>query len=163
LAAINPLPAIPALPGARIDLIASDWAAQVFDFLFAAEWRPGEIIHICAGPQNSLTVGELFALSFDQLGLVQRKPKLITEDEFGADAGTILGTASRRHMWQSLRRFLPHMNVDQTFECGRVKKAVASHRDLQLPDSRSLIRSVLSYCIATGWNRLCSGQLSTTA
>ena len=115
LAAINPLCAIPAARAAKIDLIASDWAARVFDFLFAAHWQPREIRHICAGPPNSLTVGELFELCFDLLGLGERKPKILTEVDFNASAAMILSTPSRREMWRSLTRFLPHMSVDQTF------------------------------------------------
>jgi nucleoside-diphosphate-sugar epimerase len=163
LAAINPLPSIPALARAKIDLIASDWAARVFDFMFAAQWQPNKILHICAGPQNSLTIGELFELSFDLLGLAERKPKILTQEEFNANAASILSTASRGHMWQSLTRFLPHINVDQTFECTRVTEAIAGHSQLELPDSKSLFRDALSYCMATNWNQFSSAQLSTTA
>ncbi len=52
----------------------------MFEFLFSARWQPGKIFHICAGQQNSLTVGELFELSFDLLGLAERKPKILTEN-----------------------------------------------------------------------------------
>src|SRR4051794_3669442 len=102
LAAKNPLRAIPALPEAKIDLIASDWAGRVFDFVLADQWRPGKIFHLCAGPLHSLNVDELFSLTFDLLGLSATRPKIVTQDEFDRHASEILFTASRKQMWQSL-------------------------------------------------------------
>ncbi|MFL6417491.1 MAG: SDR family oxidoreductase, partial [Bryobacteraceae bacterium] len=87
LAANNPLRSIPALPTARIDLIASDWAARVFDFLFADHWRPGNIFHLCAGLEHSLTIDELFGLTFDLLGASGTRPTIVTQREFDRHAG----------------------------------------------------------------------------
>ncbi|MFL6449564.1 MAG: SDR family oxidoreductase [Bryobacteraceae bacterium] len=163
LAAVNPLRAIPALPEAKIDLIASDWAARIFDFLFANRWRPGEIFHLCAGPEHSLRVDELFAMTFDLLGMSARRPRIVTQDDFDTHTSEILSTPSRKQMWQSLSRFLPHMGVDQTFHCTRLNEAIAGRDDLRRPDSRWLFRHALSYCIRTRWNQPCSTQLATTA
>lgn len=159
LAAVNPLQAIPALPNAKIDLIASDWAARVFDFLFAERWEPGRIVHICAGPQNSLTVGELFEMTFDVLGFAQR-PEILSEEEFESRAANILSTASRKQMWQSLSQFFPHMNIDQTFECTYLSEAIRNRDDLQLPGVRMMFRDALLYCVATHWGQCNPAPLS---
>jgi len=158
LAATNPLRAIPALPEAKIDLIDSDWAGRIFDFLFADRWRPGKIFHLCAGRQHSLRIDELFALTFDLLGLSATRPKIVTQDEFDRHASDVLSTPSRKQMWQSLTKFLPHMNVDQTFDCTRLNEALAHCDKLQRPDSRSLFQNALSYCIETRRTR--SAQLN---
>jgi nucleoside-diphosphate-sugar epimerase len=163
LAAANPLRAIPALPEAKMDLIASDWAARTFDFLFAEHWLPGEIVQICAGAEHSLRVDELFALTFDLLGISGTRPRIVTQDEFDRHVGDILSTSSRRQMWQSLTHFLPHMKVDQTFDCTRLNEAIAGRKDLQRPDPRWLFRQALSYSIRTRTNQPCSTQLATTA
>jgi thioester reductase-like protein len=163
LAATNPLRAIPALPDARIDLIASDWAGRVFDFLFVDQWRPGNIFHLCAGPQHSLQVDELFTMTFDLLGLSATRPAIVTQDEFDRHARHILSTPSRKQMWRSLAHFLPHMEVDQAFHCTRLDEAIAGCNRMQRPDARSLFRDALSYCIETEWNQLRSTQLATTA
>ncbi len=163
LAAVNPLRAIPALPEAKIDLIASDWAARVFDFLFADKWQPGKIFHVCAGPEHSLRVDELFALTFDLLGLSAKRPTIVTQTEFDRRASEILSTPSRKEMWQSLSHFLPQVRVDQTFYCTRLNEAIAGRDELRRPDSRWLFRHALSYCIRTRWNQLDSTQLATTA
>ena len=163
LAATNPLRMIPALPEAKIDLIASDWAARTFDSLLADQWRPGTISHLCAGSQHSLRVDELFALTFDLLGLSATRPKIVTQEEFDSHANDILSMPSKKRMWQSLTNFLPHMRVDQTFDCTRLNDAIAGCDKLRRPDSRSLFRHALSYCIQTRWNQLCSTQLATTA
>jgi nucleoside-diphosphate-sugar epimerase len=63
LALNNPLHMIPANPEAPIDLILSDWATRVFTCLFEEYFAPGEIVHICAGREGSLTVGELFDIT----------------------------------------------------------------------------------------------------
>ena len=160
LAAANPLQAIPALPSAKVDLIASDWAAQIFDFLFEERWKSGRIFHICAGSKNSLTVAELFDLTFHILGLTEKRPEILSQDEFNQTAASILSTPSRRRMWQSLSHFLPHMNVDQTFACTRLTEAILHRDDLQPPDARSMFRDTLSYCMATQWGQLVSPHVS---
>jgi nucleoside-diphosphate-sugar epimerase len=160
LAAVNPLQAIPALPSAKIDLIASDWGARIFDFLFAERWEPGQIVHICAGPQNSLTVGELFEMTFDVLGSAKKRPEIISQEEFESRTASILSTASRKRMWQSLSQFIPHMNIDQTFECTRLSEAIRYRPELRLPDVRSMFRNALLYCVATHWGQRYPAQLS---
>lgn len=162
LAAVNPLPAIPALAGAKVDLIASDWAAQVFELLFAEHWRAGEIVHVCAGPAKALTVGELFELSFDLLGHAERRPRIVSDADFEENAAAILSTPSRRQMWQSLASFLPHMKVEQSFACDRLAGAIADRREFGVPDPALLVRDVLSYCVRTRWRQMRSAELATT-
>jgi len=157
LAAVNPLQAIPALASAKIDLITSDWAARIFDFLFAERWEPGRIVRICAGPQNSVTVDELFEITFDVLGLAKKRPAILSQEEFESRAASILCTASRKQMWQSLSQFFPHINIDQTFECTRLSDAIRYRPDLQPADARSMFRDALLYCIATRWGQ-CDGR-----
>ncbi len=72
LALNNPLHMIPANPEAPIDLILSDWATRVFDCLFEEHFEPGEIVHICAGREGSLTVGELFDITCASLSHKRR-------------------------------------------------------------------------------------------
>ena len=54
-------------------------------------------------------------------------------------------------MWQSLSQFLPHMNVDQTFDCTRLAETTRLREDLKLPDMRQTFRDVLAYCVASRW------------
>jgi len=151
LALANPLRTIPALRDAKVDLILSDWAARVFAFLFEDQWKPGEIFHICTGPGRSLTVGELFDLTFDVFTDAGARPDIVSVEEFNRRADAILTTPSRKQMWQSLSQFLPHMNVDQSFECSKLTEATRLREDLQLPDMRPMFQQVLSYCVASGW------------
>jgi hypothetical protein len=102
-------------------------------------------------------------LTFDFLGLSATRPKIVTQEEFDSHANDILSMPSKKRMWQSLTNFLPHMRVDQTFDCTRLNDAIAGCDKLRRPDSRSLFRHALSYCIETRWNQLCSTQLATTA
>jgi nucleoside-diphosphate-sugar epimerase len=151
LALVNPLRTIPALRDAKVDLIPSDWAAQIFDVFFEQQWKPGEIIHICAGPENSLTVGELFDLTFDLFSHAGNRPEIVSLQEFNEMADAVLTTPSRRQMWQSLSHFLPHMNIDQTFDCSRLTESTRFREDLKLPDMRRMFRDVLTYCLASSW------------
>lgn len=151
LASVNPLRMIPAQRHARIDLIPSDWAALAFDRLFEERWRAGEIIHICAGPEHSLTVDDLFKLTFDSFRAPGGRPDIVTLDEFNSKAESILTTPSRKQMWQSLSSFLPHMNVDQTFERSKVSDLARGVRELDLPDTRRMFVDMLSYCVASDW------------
>jgi long-chain acyl-CoA synthetase len=151
LALVNPLQTIPALRDAKVDLIPSDWAARIFDLLFEEHWKPGEIVHICAGRENSLTVGELFDITFDFFANAGSRPEIVSLHEFNKIADAILTTPSRRQMWQSLSQFLPHMNVDQTFDCTRLTEITRLREDLNFPDMRQTFRDVLAYCIASSW------------
>ena len=151
LALANPLRTIPALRDAKVDLILSDWAARVFAFLFEEQWKPGEIVHVCAGPERSLTVGELFDLTFDVFTDAGARPDIVSVEEFDRRADAILTTPSRRQMWQSLSQFLPHMNVDQSFDCGKLTESTRLREDLRLPDMRRVFLEVLSYCVLSGW------------
>jgi hypothetical protein len=74
-------------------------------------------------------------------------------DEFNRMADAILTTPSRRQMWDRLSQFVPHMNVEQTFERGRLTKATQIRENLKLPDMRAMFCELLSYCIASHWGR----------
>ena len=161
LARVNPLHAIPAIRDARIDLIPSDWAAHVFDTLFEERFEPSQIVHICAGPERSLTVSELFDLTFDVFGRHRKRPRIISLEELNESAHCILTTPSRRQMWQSLSHFLPHMNVMQTFDTYTLSNAASHCKSLGLPDMRSVVLDVLHYCLATDWGAHEARQIQT--
>jgi nucleoside-diphosphate-sugar epimerase len=150
LAQANPLDMIPADPHAPVDLVTSDWAACVFDRLFEEHFHPGEIVHICAGREHSLTVGELVEITFGCLAAESCRPRIVDQQYFDHHVSAILKTASRRQMWQSLSRFLPQMNVSQTFAAAKLH-ARLGREGLEPPCMRSVLPKVLSYCLASNW------------
>jgi nucleoside-diphosphate-sugar epimerase len=151
LALVNPLHMVPADPDARIDLILSDWAAHAFELLFEDHFRPGEFVHICAGRERSLTVGELFETTFDSLSMKGKRPSLVDQRYFDRHSNSILSTPSRRQMWRSLTHFLPHMNVAQSFDTAKLRLRLRGREELKLPEMRGVLPKVLSYCLSTNW------------
>ena len=151
LALRNPLRMIPAVAEAPVDLILSDWAARVFDVLFGEFFLPGEIVHICAGREGSLSVSELFDMTFDGLPVKGKRPEIVDRSYFDGHLESILTTASRRKMWQSLSQFLPHLNLLQTFDTQKLRLRTNEREELRLPPMRLIFPKMLSYCLATNW------------
>ena len=151
LALHNPLHMIPADGEAKVDLILSDWASRVFCFLFEEQFQAGEIVHIAAGGEGSLSVRELLDWTFACLPVTGVRPQLVTQERFDRLAASILTTASRRHMWCRLSRFLPHMNLRQSFATDTLHERAAGRRDLERPDMRAMFPGILDYCAGSHW------------
>ncbi|MBC7927046.1 MAG: SDR family oxidoreductase, partial [Bryobacteraceae bacterium] len=62
---------LPGLPGepvrnTPVDLIASDWSADVLEFLFHQRFEEGIVYHVCAGESHSIDLPDLFELLFSE-------------------------------------------------------------------------------------------------
>lgn len=156
----NALPVIPGLPDARMDLIASDWALPALAFLFDCSFVPGSFYHVSAGPNHSLTTGEIMEA---MLALFECHPRarrwlpihlpkmvpLSRYDEF-VQEGRASGDALLREITRALGYFLPHLAIRQAFDNQKTLNALKlSH--LQLPPITSFFEKVVRYCLDTNW------------
>jgi long-chain acyl-CoA synthetase len=135
LARMNPFPAIPADPDARMDLIPSDWAAAALDHLQARAFQPGTIRHVCAGAVHSLTVRDLFEIADPK-----PRPTLVTRAEFERMAADWTGTP-RHELWRVMSRFVPHLAIRQEFR-NHATMAELESAGIALPPMRDCFRRV---------------------
>lgn len=158
LALSNQLPVIPAHENAPIDLVTSDWAVSVLDCLFAKHFTPGQILHVCAGPEQSLTAPQLIDFTFNFLeqhpatGFNRRwrRPQPVGLSEFSRYAARFLNSGSCRKLWQSLAYFLPHLAIPQAFQNTKSLALLAGQNFAAPPICQSLLK-VFAYCVETDW------------
>lgn len=138
----NPFPALPALPDARVDFIATDWAVATLHHLFERHFEAGAVFNVCAGASHSLTVREVIEAAFKRAGAPV--PDLVSAEEFErsvANAGP-----SVRELLALTRYFLPHLSISQTFDNARTLAAA----DGAIPNSRMLLDRVLAALVRAG-------------
>ncbi|MBC7924558.1 MAG: SDR family oxidoreductase, partial [Bryobacteraceae bacterium] len=108
---------LPALPGepvrnTPVDLIASDWSADVLEFLFQQRFEAGIVYHVCAGESHSIDLPDLVELLFSES---KRRPK------------------RSLHCNESLRFLLPRLTLEQTFSTRNTDVGLAGSRLLERP------------------------------
>lgn len=137
----NPLPVIPGVPEAPVDLIEGRWAALALGFLFDSDFEPGRVRHVCAGPQHSMTVDEVVRTTFEIVAEHEPVvvPTLVPIEEFesyvNGDAARKEPRIKRLADW--LSTFLPQLGIYQEFDNSRTLPLLESNR-LELPPIRDL-------------------------
>jgi long-chain acyl-CoA synthetase len=153
----NMLPVIPGLPDATMDLIASDWAVTALASLFEHGFVPGSYYHICSGPAQSLTVGEMLDAMkslFDSHPIAHRwlpirVPELVTLSRYQqfVEQSRLGGDRLLIELLRALGHFLPHLGLFQAFDNQRTMNALK----LPLPSIRTYFEKVVCYCLDTNW------------
>lgn len=155
----NPLPAIPADPDAKIDLVSSDWTISALRFLFDERFTPGRIYHLCAGVDRSWTVGELLHRIYDIFERhhvhlrLRRRPRLVQFAEFENVVKKLSNRvpAAFNEWLGALQSFLPHLSLRQQFDNSETESLIAGH--VTFPSLETYFQQVVEYCVATNWGR----------
>jgi hypothetical protein len=154
---------IPASSEARVDLAASDWAVPAIAALFDSDFVPGRFYHICAGPNQSLTIGEIIdamlAVFEKHPGarrwLPIRVPELVPlklYEQF-VESSRSSGDALLNELLKVLGYFLAHLALFQVFDNQGTLKTLAKW-GLGLPATRTYFAKVVQYCLETSWGSL---------
>ncbi|MCW5962657.1 MAG: SDR family oxidoreductase [Bryobacterales bacterium] len=155
----NPLPAIPADPEARIDLVSSDWTIAALHLLFDECFAPGRVFQLCAGPERSWTVGELLSRTYDVFERhhvhlrLRRRPRMVPYSEFErvVDKLSHRLPASFNDWLGALLTFLPHLSLQQQFDNADTERLLAGR--VPFPSLESYFQQIVEYCVATNWGR----------
>ncbi|MCU0227165.1 MAG: SDR family oxidoreductase [Bryobacterales bacterium] len=155
----NPLPAIPADPEARIDLVSSDWTIAALHLLFEECFEPGRIHQLCAGADRSWTVGELLNRTYDifekhHIHLrLKRRPRLVPYADFERVVEKMSSRlpSSFNEWLGALLSFLPHLSLRQQFENSETEALLAGR--VPFPSLDSYFLRVVEYCVSTNWGR----------
>jgi len=151
----NPFPVIPGEGNAPLDLIASDWAASALAVLYDFHFTPGRVYHVCAGPEASMSVGEILDWTFQilnerrraQAGKPAVPPRLVGLDEFERFARQQAKSAnsSVKKLLRVIQEFLPQLAIPQCYE-NRATMALLERAGLQLPPVREYYARVVESC-----------------
>ena len=146
---------VPVMPGdavAQVDLIPSDWAVSVLDYLFEHRFQPGRIYHVCAGPRAAVPVRKLVEITFRRFGL--RPPRLVSLSEYEKFANSQRSAPNGvvGEMLRILDQFLPQLALRQSFLNTRTAAELDS-AGLPVPDIDNYYERIIDYCIRTGWGR----------
>ncbi len=150
----NILPVAPGDPAARIDLIPSDWAARALAFLIDHAFVAGGVYHLCAGPEGSLTLGQMLDCTLEALPGPVKLPRLVSLREYEqyVEKAVRAGDRLLNELLRVLGFFLPHLGLRQLFDNRRARQALAGGR-IELPPIGSYYSKVVRYCVATDWGR----------
>lgn len=155
----NPLPAIPADPAAKIDLVSSDWTISALRFLFDERFQPGRIYHLCAGVDRSWTVGELLHRTYDIFEKhhvhlrLRRRPRMVQFAEFENVVKNLSNRvpAAFSEWLGALQSFLPHLSLQQQFDNTETESLLGNYAPF--PSLEAYFQQVVEYCVATNWGR----------
>ena len=158
----NVLPVAPGAPGASIDMVPTDWAVGALAHLYEQGFAPGRVYQICAGPQGSLKVREMMAITQElfethpagRRWLPIRVPKLVSLPEYErwADKSRRAGDRLLNELLRVLGLFLPHLGIRQAFD-NQLALAGLAGSGLVLPPVAQTYRKVVAYCLETDWGR----------
>ena len=155
----NPLPAIPADPTARIDLVCSAWTIQALRLLFDECFEPGRLYHLCAGPDRSWSVGDLLHKTYDIFEKhhvhlrLRRRPRMVPFQEFEkvVDKLSSRVPSSFADWLNALLTFIPHLSLQQQFANSATEALLAGRAPF--PPLESYFPQIVEYCLTTNWGR----------
>jgi len=154
LAPRNLLPIIPGDSDAPLDLIAIDWAASALASLYDYQFTPNRVYQVCAGPEASMSVGEILGSTFQILNESRRArehvapPKLVGLEEFKhfAQHEARHGNAAVKQLLEVVGTFLPQLAIPQRYE-NRETLALLERTGLIMPSLRQYYPKVVASCL----------------
>lgn len=156
----NVLPIIPGDPDAPLDLIASDWVSAALVYLLDNAFASGQVRHLCAGPDASVTLRQMLDLTLDafqrhprgRAWMPIRIPALVSIAEFEEYVAEVNrgDDVLLKELLRVLGRFIPHLGMYQAFDNSRTRGELA-RGDIRLPAIRDYYDSVVRYCLETNW------------
>lgn len=152
----NLLRMAPGDPAAPLDLIPTDYAADALVHIFQRRFTPGMVCQVCAGAEESLSLGEMMQLTLDAYTahpagrryLPIQVPEFVplAEYERYAREQQEQGGALLRQVLRGLGYFLPHLALRQEFLNVNTRRALEGS-GIQLPPVAEYFPKVVAYCL----------------
>lgn len=153
---------LPGTPGYKVDMIASDTAAQTIFELFHNNFTPKTTYHI-AGGNDSMTVKELIDQSYSTMGLIDPewedrhypKPLIASQEAFDLFMDSAEATANPilKQVLGALNHFAHQLFYPKDFDQSNVLAPLPQYHK-EMPDIRETYKKVIQYCLSTKWGRL---------
>jgi long-chain acyl-CoA synthetase len=153
-------------PGERdqcIDLVPADFAAAAICHLFTQVFAPGRTYQICAGPERSFTLGELFPGIDGFLAAAdptwrrrgQPLPLPVTAEVFRdfVDIVELTGNPRLKQIIQQTRTVTRQLEMPKTFDTSLFSDAVRGVDGLTLPHASDWLQPSVSWGVETNWKQ----------
>ena len=150
---------VPGYPDTVIDLVPVDFVASGIVHLAFDDLAPGQCVHLSAGPEGSMTVGEVVKLASEMFKV---KPvRFVNPSLFMAvvrPAVMYLSRGSRRRILRDGHVYLPYFHMKMRFDT-TVAERLLRPAGITPPDVRGYIQRVFQYCLDSEWgNRPVPGK-----
>jgi nucleoside-diphosphate-sugar epimerase len=116
----NPFPIIPGTPDAPVDVVADDWVSDALLKVMGTPPATGTVLHLCAGPQQSLAAQDVLELAFslyhrDRPNRRAILPSFVSLSEFESFLARNQGAEKLGRVAELVLLCLPHLEVHQSF------------------------------------------------
>jgi thioester reductase-like protein len=142
---------VPGYPDTVIDLVPVDFVANGIVHLAFDDLAPGQCVHLSAGPEGSMTVGEVTKLASEMFKV---KPvRFVNPSLFMTVVRpivTYLARGSRRRILRDGHVYLPYFYMKMRFDT-TVAERLLRPAGITPPDVRGYIERVFQYCLDSDW------------
>lgn len=144
---------VPGYPDTVIDLVPVDFVADGIVHLAFDDQALGQCAHLSAGPNGSMTVGEVVKLAseiFDAPPVRFVNPALFMW--LVRPVVMALYSGSRRRILREGHVYLPYFYMKMRFDT-TVAERLLSPAGIRPPDVRQYLERVFQYCLDSDWGR----------
>jgi nucleoside-diphosphate-sugar epimerase len=156
----NILPVAPILPEALADLIPADWLSAALVHLLEHRFKPGTTYHLCAGPDNTITVGRLIEMTerFYQKHVLARRylplqmPRFVSLQEYQSYVANHRNSGNEllTEIFRLLGTFLPQLGIPQAFDNQRTWIEL-EQCGVRLPAFETYYPKIIDFCLRSQW------------
>ena len=146
-------------PETPVDLVPVDYVADAIEFLTREGQQIGGTYHLAAGPDGSLTIGELAKLCEEYFG--GRPARYIQAATFHRWVRPVVDLfvwgKKRRVIQSGGRFFIPYFEGNPQFDTSSAVAALEGS-GIATPSVRDYMTILLDYCVATDFGRVAPGE-----
>jgi thioester reductase-like protein len=144
---------VPGYPDTVIDLVPVDFVANGIVHLAFDDRAPGQCVHLSAGPEGSMTVGEVARLAAEMFNVPP--VRFMNPALFMALVRPIvmfLFRGSRRRILREGYVYLPYFYMRMRFDT-TVAERLLGPAGITPPNVREYLERVFHYCLDSDWGR----------
>ena len=153
---------VPGTPDYRVDLVASNVAADAICELFLKHFRPMHVVHIASHPDHALKLRELIDETYSEFAefdpaWVRRgypKPAIATGETFELLLRSIESANNTvlQDVMGVVKHFALQLTMPKTFDRKHLLQAIPDY-DTRSPHVREFFPKVVRYCLEHNWRR----------
>lgn len=151
---------LPGTPGNLLDVVPTDWAADILLRAFMGHFEAGRTFHVCSGA-SAVRMGEFVELTsrvFSERGGTARQPALapLTLVDSSRYDGSLDGTAGdgsarSRQIARMLERTLPYGAISRVFDRQGLHDSLPEK--YAAPAFRDYYPRIARYCVEENWRK----------
>jgi thioester reductase-like protein len=157
------IPVIPAEPEFPVNVVPADWAAAAVCTLALTNFHPGTTYHLCAEPQDCISLREFIDLACQALATspYSKKrhvpaPPIMASEEFQRmmEQERAAGRADRlEQLMRPFGYFVEQLGLPKMFDAANRWRDLNGH-GASVPPLTTYLPKVIDHCLRTDWGRL---------